>query len=83
MYNAQFNPYAQNVAIVRDYFKRTPVLLAAIFQFLGTALTVAYTLFFSAWSVYFTQDLMSQLSNELSKSGFSASDLGVMLQSSF
>lgn len=82
MYNAQFNPYAQNVAIVKGYFKKTPVLLLAIFQFLGTALAIAYTLFFSVWSANYTQGLMSQLSDDFSELGISASDLSVLTQSS-
>lgn len=43
MYNNQttFNPYAQNTAIVKDYFKRPKVLFMAILYFISVILSVA------------------------------------------
>lgn len=80
MYNTQFNPYAQNVNIVKGYFKKIPVLLLAILQFVGTGLSIAFAIVFSLWSTTFTQDLVSQYSSEIS--GFSASDLNGLMQTS-
>lgn len=69
MYKAQTNPYAQNVEIVKGYFKRVPVLILAILQFLSTVLTITASLFFTSWSVLFLQEMLSQFGETSSSMG--------------
>lgn len=80
MYNTPFNPYAQNVEIVKGYFKRTPVLLLAIFQFLGTLLSIGFCIYLTMFSSGLLQDLATQLPSDTS--GISVSDWNSLMSTS-
>lgn len=71
MYNAPINPYAQNVSIIKGYFRKVLILILAVLQFLGTALSVTAALLLTTWSTHFLQSLLSQLSADASSMGLS------------
>ena len=60
MYDAKFNPFAQNIAVVKEYFKKIPVLLLAIFQFLGTVLSVGVVIAVPTWITSFVSNMLAQ-----------------------
>ncbi len=68
MDNMYFNPFAQNVAIIKNYFKRKSVLVMAITFLLGVLVSLVTILL----SINMLPDMLAQ-SNNLFRSGYSSS----------
>lgn len=80
MYDVQFNPFSQNIAIVKGYFKKVPVLILAILHLLSTSLCLVFGIALSSWEAQYAVSLNSMLSqNNISAS---PEDLNVAVSSS-
>ena len=72
MYEQPFNPFAKNLAIVKDYFKSSSVLIFAILKSVAVVLTIPMSILSTIVAPYFI--LSAKYSMENSLSGVPASD---------
>ena len=76
MYEQYYNPFSQNLAIIKDYFKRTPVLVLAILEFISGIMMIPIALLTAS----FTNTLMQQVLPLMLKNASEDMDMSQFMQ---